>query len=96
MNENYAKNLNRLKTFAAEKGWTLNPDPERLKKVVGLMTDNFENYGAYYCPCKQSGDAPIIGEDVICPCQEADAEIEKQGHCHCRVFYRKNTVLDGK
>jgi ferredoxin-thioredoxin reductase catalytic subunit len=92
MNENYENNVKRLELFAAEKGWILNPDPERVKKVVGLMTGNFEQHGAYYCPCKQSGDVPRIGEDVICPCPEAEAEIEKEGHCFCRLFFQPDTA----
>jgi len=95
MNNRYDDNMKRLKTFASEKGWILNPDEERVKKVVGLMTSNYEDHGDYYCPCKQSGDAPRIGNDVICPCPEAAAEVEQDGHCYCRLFYRPGRTNRG-
>ena len=52
--EEYNKNLARIEKIAQEKGFILNPDDERLKKVVGLMTMNQNEFGKYYCPCKQS------------------------------------------
>jgi ferredoxin-thioredoxin reductase catalytic subunit len=64
----------------------LNPDPERVKKVVGLMTANFEAVGEYICPCKQQNKPPVKGADTLCPCPEMGMEIEESGHCFCRLF----------
>jgi len=53
------------------------------------MANSFNEYGVYYCPCKQENDTPIRGLDVIYPCPELDKEIEATGACHCRLFYKK-------
>jgi len=84
----YDDNLNRIEMIAQVKGLVLNKDIERIKKVVGLMTDNFNNHGYYFCPCKQINDIPEKGVDITCPCLELDKELEDIGSCHCRLFYK--------
>lgn len=83
----YEKNLNRVKKIAEEKGWVLNPDEERIKKVVGLMTDNFIAVGEYVCPCKQQYKPPVKGKDILCPCPDFEKEVKTDGHCFCKLFY---------
>ncbi len=83
----YDANFQRLQDYAECKGWMLNPDAERVKKVVGLMTDNLAEHGDYYCPCKLKQRVPVEGKDVVCPCAEADEEIAENGHCFCRLLY---------
>ena len=85
----YVLNYNRLEKIAHEKGYSFNPDKERLNKVLGLMTRNYREFGAYYCPCKQHH--PLDKEvDALCPCADLDTEINEHGCCTCRVFYRNN------
>jgi ferredoxin-thioredoxin reductase catalytic subunit len=83
----YNKNLARVRALAADKGYMLNPDEERIAKVIGLMTMNYITHAKYYCPCKQSH--PLDPQnDVICPCPELESEIAKDRNCFCRLFYR--------
>jgi len=83
----YEKNLKRIKKIAEEKGYKLNSDEERVKKVVGKMTKNYIEHEKYYCSCKQSH--PLNAEkDVLCPCPTVEKEVEEDGHCHCQLFYR--------
>jgi ferredoxin-thioredoxin reductase catalytic subunit len=84
----YNENLERISKIAAEHGYTLNPDQERLQKVVGLMTMNQNEFGKYYCPCKQSH--PLDTEkDELCPCPPLADEVQKDGYCFCKLFYKK-------
>ena len=83
----YETNFLRLKKIADEHGWVLNPDEERQRKVIGLMTENFIAVGEYVCPCKQQYKPPVKGKDKLCPCNEVNEEIKKDGHCFCRLFY---------
>ena len=77
-----------LSQMAERNGYILNPDQERVEKVVGLMTENLMTAGRRFCPCKQS--RPLNREkDVICPCPTLKAEIDEDGHCFCRLFFRK-------
>ena len=88
MNNAYEINLGRLNTLAREKGLVLNPDPARVTKVVGLMTENFVAVGEYICPCKQEHKPAQKGTDKTCPCPEWLDEIARDGHCFCKLFFR--------
>ena len=86
--QEYNDNLTRIQELAEKNGYILNPDDERLKKVVGLMTMNHNEFGKYYCPCKQSH--PLnIENDVLCPCEPWEEEIVNDGMCFCKLFYKK-------
>lgn len=77
-----------VKEIAGKHGCVLNPDGERLKKVVSGLAKNFNESGKYFCPCKQS--RPLNPEkDTLCPCKEWKEEIEDLGHCFCKLFYAK-------
>jgi ferredoxin-thioredoxin reductase catalytic subunit len=87
MPDTYTRNLERLQSMASKNGLMLNPDPERVKKVVGLMADNYDAVGEWICPCKQQHKPPERGKDKTCPCPEWLEEIERDGQCYCRLFF---------
>ncbi|MCK5786989.1 MAG: ferredoxin:thioredoxin reductase [Candidatus Sabulitectum sp.] len=83
--DEYKSTFNRSEKIAEKAGFILNPDKERVEKVVGLMTMNLAAEGDYYCPCKQSH--PLDRDkDVLCPCPDIKEEIDKDGMCFCRLF----------
>ena len=85
--EEYNKTLDRAIKIAEETGIEINADTERVQKVIGLMTMNYLSEGNYFCPCKQSH--PLDNEkDVLCPCPEIKQEINKDGMCFCKLFFR--------
>ncbi|MCK5132596.1 MAG: ferredoxin:thioredoxin reductase [Candidatus Sabulitectum sp.] len=84
--EEYKNTLNRSKGIAEKGGYILNPDEERVEKVIGLMTMNFAAEGNYYCPCKQSHPLDTR-KDVLCPCPEIKQEIDAEGMCFCKLFF---------
>jgi ferredoxin-thioredoxin reductase catalytic subunit len=84
----YNDNLERVKKIANSKNCILNPDQARLEKVVGLMTMNSQQFGKYYCPCKQNHPLDQT-KDVLCPCSELEQEVAKDGNCFCRLFLKK-------
>lgn len=83
----YKENQTRLRQFADRQGYVFNADAERVNKVIGLMTRNLADFGRYYCPCKQSHPLDPV-RDTLCPCPEVAAEIEQEGCCFCRLFYK--------
>jgi len=86
-NKAYKENYERLAQLAKDKGYRFNSDKKRVNKVVGLMTGNFKEFGSYYCPCKQHH--PVDTKtDPLCPCEVVHEEVEKDGHCYCRLFYK--------
>jgi len=86
----YKENFERLKRIAEKKEYVFNPNKDWVGQVITLMCNNFEEFGKYFCPCKQHH--PVEPEtDVICPCPSLDDEIERDGHCHCRLFLKPGT-----
>jgi len=84
----YKDTLTRTCEIAEKSGYLLNPDLARVQKVVGLMTMNLMDTGYYYCPCKQSH--PLnTKKDVLCPCPGIKKEIDSDGMCFCRLFFKK-------
>jgi ferredoxin-thioredoxin reductase catalytic chain len=78
--------------YSRENGWMLNPDRKTLTAVIQGLTRNEERFGERYCLCRlRSGDE---GKDraIICPCVYHRDEIEKDGHCHCQLYYRKDVA----
>lgn len=87
-NEEYKALLKSMEKVAIDHDYCLNSDADRRAKVLGLMTENLVATGKPYCPCKQSH--PLNPEkDVLCPCPDYSSEISKDGHCLCRLFFKK-------
>ncbi|MDD2474236.1 MULTISPECIES: ferredoxin-thioredoxin reductase catalytic domain-containing protein [unclassified Methanoculleus] len=81
----------RAKVYAKEKGFVLNVDEKQLSAVLRGLARNQERLGAAYCPCRlRSGD---VEKDqlIVCPCIYHEKEIEEQGACHCKLFFKKKS-----
>jgi len=76
--------------YAKKNGFKLNPDRATVERLIRGLLANEKKYGARYCPCRRvTGN---IEEDrlKICPCKWHREEIERDGHCHCWLFFRKD------
>jgi len=80
-------NIERARKVGEELGYVLNPDVERTLKVSNLLVRNSEEFGKYYCPCKQSHPLDPA-KDVLCPCPSVHEEVAKDGHCFCQLFFK--------
>jgi len=81
-------NIERARKVGEGLGYVLNPDLERTLKVSNLLARSFAEFGKYYCPCKQSHPLDPA-KDVLCPCPTIHDEVAKDGHCFCRLFFKK-------
>jgi ferredoxin-thioredoxin reductase catalytic chain len=83
------------RNYAEEHGWELNPEEKQLRIVIKGLARNRQKFGERYCPCRlRSGDT---GKDrsLICPCIYHYDEVMKEGHCHCRLFFKKQETEAG-
>jgi ferredoxin-thioredoxin reductase catalytic chain len=78
--------------YAKSQGYKLNPNKEIVDVVIKGLIKNQQKHGVRYCPCVRILFDPA--KDRICPCKPSVEEIEKQGHCHCMLFFRKDFVLE--
>jgi ferredoxin-thioredoxin reductase catalytic subunit len=81
-------NIERARRVGEERGYILNPDTKRARKIANLLAKNFAEFGRYFCPCKQS-DPVDVKNDPVCPCPGLDDEVARDGHCHCWLFFSK-------
>jgi len=77
--------------YAKEKGYVLNVDEKQLSAVLRGLARNQEKYGAAYCPCRLRSGDPEKDRIIICPCIYHEKEIEEQGACHCRLFFKRKS-----
>lgn len=88
--QNIEKRLNCIATFH---GFKLNPDLDQRKKIINGLVDNAIKHGASYCPCRiVTGNAE---EDCknICPCDYFKVDIEMNGFCKCKLFFKDEPEL---
>jgi ferredoxin-thioredoxin reductase catalytic chain len=82
--------------YARKNGWVLNPDEKILSTVIRGLARNEQKSGRRYCPCRlRSGDEEK-DKNIVCPCICHRDEIAKDGHCHCQLYYRKDTAEERK
>ncbi|MHA1268550.1 MAG: ferredoxin-thioredoxin reductase catalytic domain-containing protein [Candidatus Helarchaeota archaeon] len=79
-----------IEKVANKKGWKLNPDDEVVKSVIDGLNKNKEKYGFYYCPCRIVEGDKEKDKFKICPCKWSAEEVERDGHCHCMLYFKKD------
>ena len=83
------KILEEKRRYAAQHGYRLNPDKRVLNFVITGLARNLQEKKLEYCPCRPLSGNPQKDKKKICPCFWHKEEIEKQGFCHCRLFFKK-------
>lgn len=80
------------RAYAAREGFDINPDDKIVDMVIEGLARNKIKHDRRYCPCR-----PLTGDYEqdkykICPCKWHKDEIEKDGHCHCALFFKKKAT----
>lgn len=75
---------------AEDNGWDLNPNGKYVDFLVTGLEGNKNRHGEPYCPCSISRE-----KSMICPCGTAAEDIEKDGQCNCRLFYKRGASCHG-
>ena len=73
--------------YARAQGYTLNPDPEKLDRVIAGLVRNQKKHGFRYCPCRPLSGDPKEDAKKICPCFWHRDEVKRDGRCHCSLFW---------
>ncbi len=81
---------------AAKQGWILNPDLEFYGSLVDGLRDNWNRYGYFLCPCRDSEGSRVEDARMICPCAWARSDIEIHGHCFCALYVSPVFAESGK
>jgi ferredoxin-thioredoxin reductase catalytic subunit len=93
------KSIDQTKTFAEmvahKQGWVLNPDQEFTQNLIEGLTTNWNRYGYYLCPCRDSEGSREADKKVICPCVYSWKDIEDFGHCYCALYFGQTFAASG-
>jgi ferredoxin-thioredoxin reductase catalytic chain len=81
---------------AAKQGWTLNPDSDFVGVLVEGLTTNWNRYGYFLCPCRDTEGSREVDADVVCPCAPSWKDVEERGHCYCALYLSKPFAASGK
>lgn len=94
------KTIEDTKKFATmvanHQGWKLNPDTEFLGMLIEGLTENYNRYGYYNCPCRDSHDDKVKDKDIICPCDYCVPDQKEYGHCYCSLYLTPEFYSSGE
>ncbi len=71
---------------ASHNGWELNPDASFVALLVDGLNVNYNRYGFYQCPCRDSWGNSEKDHDIACPCVYNLPDQAEHGHCFCGLF----------
>jgi ferredoxin-thioredoxin reductase catalytic subunit len=90
------KSLEDVRVFArsaaARFGWRLIPDDTFLEYLLEGLLANYERYGFFQCPCRDSWGDRTKDRDIACPCVYADPDIREYGRCFCNLFLSEDAA----
>ncbi|MBN2509886.1 MAG: ferredoxin:thioredoxin reductase [Spirochaetales bacterium] len=81
---------------AKNRGWQVNSDDSLVMPVLEGLASNFNTYGYFQCPCRDSWGTRDKDKDIICPCAYAQADIHEYGQCYCGLFVSDAFVRSGR
>lgn len=89
MEKDIEKTIQECQEHAQLKKISLNPDQRISEAVIKGLLEREQKYGQRYCPCRKITGCLEEDKKIICPCVYHLDEIEKDGHCLCRLFVKK-------
>lgn len=94
------KTLEDTKTFtkmvAQKHGWVLTADSALYEDLVQGLNTNWNRYGYYLCPCRDTDGSRETDKDIVCPCEYSAADIAEYGHCYCTLYWSQSFAKSGK
>jgi ferredoxin-thioredoxin reductase catalytic subunit len=72
---------------AEHQGWILNRNLPFVHSLIEGLNTNYNRYGYFLCPCRDTDDSREKDKDIICPCDYAKPDIEEYGHCYCALYF---------
>jgi ferredoxin-thioredoxin reductase catalytic subunit len=89
MSKQISEVLEYVKKIAQRYGWELTSDQEAQNDLIEGLAHNFNRYGYYNCPCRDSQNDRKLDRDIICPCSYSKQDIEEYNHCYCALYFKQ-------
>jgi ferredoxin-thioredoxin reductase catalytic subunit len=81
---------------ARKQGWVLTRDEGFYADLVSGLNTNWNRYGYYLCPCRDTEGSREADADVLCPCVYAKSDADIYGHCFCSLYWSLEFAASGK
>jgi ferredoxin-thioredoxin reductase catalytic chain len=94
--KDYGKTLAFARMVAEKQGWITTGDGELLSVLVEGLTKNYNRYGYFLCPCRDTDGSRPADADIICPCVFARPDIVEFGHCYCGLYLSEAFRASGR
>ncbi len=75
-----------IEEYVETSPFELNPDSNKVDKVIRSLAKRKLKYGHQYCPCRMMSGEREIDAKIICPCEYHTEEIKQEGICSCDLF----------
>ncbi|MCK4828226.1 ferredoxin:glutaredoxin reductase [bacterium] len=82
--------LESTKKDAEANGYYICPDEDLLKDLIEGLATNEDRFGYRSCPCRIPSRLKSYDNDIICPCEYRDADVNEFGMCYCGLFVSKD------
>jgi ferredoxin-thioredoxin reductase catalytic chain len=81
---------------ARRQRWVVNPDESFVSLLIEGLTVNWNRYGYYLCPCRDTEGSREADAALLCPCAYSWKDIEEHGHCYCALYLSRVFADSGK
>lgn len=81
---------------ADKQGWVVTKDEGFLEDLAAGLATNWNRYGYFLCPCRDTEGSREADADVLCPCRYAREDVASRGHCFCSLFWSKDFAASGR
>lgn len=81
---------------ARKQGWEVNPDADFTSMLLDGLTVNWNRYGYYLCPCRDSEGSREADATLICPRKYSWEDVAEHGHCYCALYLSTGFAESGK
>jgi ferredoxin-thioredoxin reductase catalytic chain len=82
----------RLRNDAQAAGYLLNPNMDDTMMLVDGLLTNIKRYGYASCPCRVASGKKEEDNDMVCPCDYRDADLNDHGACYCALYVTREWI----
>jgi ferredoxin-thioredoxin reductase catalytic chain len=80
-----------VERIAGKHDWKVTSHQDMLAHLLDGLRVNFNRYGYYNCPCRDSQNDRKKDRDIICPCLYArDYDVDEHGYGYGALVFRKD------
>ena len=71
---------------AVQYGWAVVQDEDFVRDLAEGLLTNYQRFGFFQCPCRDSYGDRDHDRDIMCPCVYCADDIDEFGQCYCGLF----------